>query len=303
MMNALRTCGIAMLCAASCLPAATGNHPMKLWPGGAPGPKATSNPEVDTTKSSDNLVAGNRVIRLGNVTSPEMTFYPASASKNTGAVVLVFPGGGYRILALDLEGTEVCSWLNSIGVNAVLVKYRVPTPEHVARYQEPLEDAQRAIGLTRFHAKEWKIDPKKVGVIGFSAGGNLAAVMSTNFDKRAYSPIDEADQQSARPDFAMLIYPAYLVTPPDLNQIAPELHITADTPPTFLVQAEDDPVHMENSLFYYLALKRAKVPGEMHLYAKGGHGYGLRRTDLTITTWPQRADDWMRSLGVLKKSH
>jgi acetyl esterase/lipase len=127
--------------------------------------------------------------------------------------------------------------------------------------------------------------------------------MSTNFDKRAYSPMDEADQQSARPDFAILIYPAYLVTPPDLNQIAPELHITASTPPTFLVQAEDDPVHMENSLFYYLALKRANVPAEMHLYPKGGHGYGLRRTDLTITTWPARADDWLRSLGVLKRSH
>jgi acetyl esterase/lipase len=303
MMNALRACGIAALCAASCLPATAASRPIKLWQGEAPGPKATSKPEVDTTKPSDNLVAGKRVIRLGNVTSPEMTFYPAPAPKNTGAAVLVFPGGAYHILALDLEGTEVCSWLNSIGVNAVLVKYRVPTPEGVARYQEPLEDAQRAIGLTRHYAKEWKIDPKRVGVIGFSAGGNLAAVMSTNFDKRAYSPVDEADQQSARPDFAILIYPAYLVTPPDLNQIAPELHISANTPPTFLVQAEDDPVHMENSLFYYLALKRAKVPAEMHLYPKGGHGYGLRHTDLTITTWPARADDWMRSLGVLKKAH
>jgi acetyl esterase/lipase len=242
-------------------------------------------------------------MRIGNVATPTLTFYPALQSKNTGTVVLVFPGGGYQILALDLEGTEVCKWLNSIGVNAVLVKYRVPEPGGVPRYQQPLEDAQRAIGLTRLHATEWKVDPKRVGVLGFSAGGNLAAVVSNNYDKRVYQPVDTADQESCRPDFAVLIYPAYLVEQPGLEKLAPELKITANTPPTFLVQTEDDPVHMENSLFYYLGLKRAKVPAEMHLYSKGGHGYGLRNSDLTVTTWPARAEEWMRSLGYLQSAH
>lgn len=299
---AFRVCGILTLCFASFLSAAGPGKAIKLWPGQAPGPQAATSPEADTTKPADHKVAGRSVMRIGNVATPTLAFYPAPASKNTGAVVLVFPGGGYKILALDLEGTEVCQWLNSIGVNAVLVKYRVPGPEGMPRYQEPLEDAQRAIGLTRMHAKQWKIDPKRVGVLGFSAGGNLAAVVSNNYDKRAYPAVDSADQESCRPDFAVLIYPAYLVEEPGLNHLAPELKITANTPPTFLVQTEDDPVHMENSLFYYLGLKQAKVPAEMHLYSKGGHGYGLRRTDLTVTTWPARAEQWLASLGELKSA-
>lgn len=252
------------------------------------------------TTSKDDLIAGRRVIRLGNVGDPTITIYQPKHN-NTGAAVVVFPGGGYHILAMDLEGTEVCQWLNSIGVTGILLKYRVPEVKGQPAYEAPLQDAQRAMGIVRQHAKEWRIDPKKVGVLGFSAGGNLGAEISNRFEKRAYDPIDPADQESCRPDFAILIYPAYLAVKNSEGryELAPGLHLTANTPPTFLVQAEDDPVHVENSLFYYLALKDAKVPAEMHLYSTGGHGYGLRKTDKPITGWPHAAEQWMRSLNLL----
>jgi acetyl esterase/lipase len=296
-----RVLAFAAVCAVYNLWAADASRPINLWPGEPPGPKATTDPEVNTTKPSDHLVEDKSVMRLGNVTTPTLTFYPAAQANNSGAAVLVFPGGAYRILAWDLEGTEICEWLNSMGVNAVLVKYRVPEPEGTPRYQEPLADAQRAMGVTRLHANEWKIDPNRVGVMGFSAGGDLAAVLSNTFEKRTYAPVDRADGQSCRPDFVMLIYPAYLAAGQESEQLAPELHVSSDTPPTFLVQTEDDPIHVENSLFYYLALKRANVPAEMHLYSKGGHGYGLRHSELTVTTWPARAAEWLRSLGEMKK--
>lgn len=214
--------------------------------------------------------------------------------------MVVFPGGGYQILAMDLEGTEICRWLNSIGVTAVLLKYRVPSPKGPPQYTHPLEDAQRAVGLVRYHAKEWGIDPNRIGVIGFSAGGDMAALLSNNFAKRTYSAVGPADAVSCRPDFTMLVYPAYLVDAKNNYKLAPELKVTRATPPTFLVQAEDDPVHVENSIYYFLALKKAGVPAEMHIYPAGGHGYGLRRTSKTVTTWPARAESWMRSLGVLR---
>ena len=274
-------------------------EPMPIWPNGAPGDAGAGGVEHDTTKPTDNLVGGKRLIRLGNVSTPTLTFYPAPESRNTGAAVVVFPGGGYSILALDLEGTEVCEWLNSVGVNCALLKYRVPVRQGRQRYAAPLEDAQRAIGIVRSRAEEWKLDPHRIGVLGFSAGGHLAAVVSTNFDKRTYEAIDAADQVSCRPDFTVLIYPAYLTTP-DLKSLAPEIPVRADTPPAFLVQTEDDGVHVECSLVYYKALKDAKVPVEMHLFPVGGHGYGLRPSAAKVTTWPQLAAQWMTSRGLLK---
>jgi acetyl esterase/lipase len=200
---------------------------------------------------------------------------------------------------MDLEGTEVCQWLNSNGVTAALLKYRVPARKGLERFTAPLQDAQRAIGLVRFHAPEWHIDPKRIGILGFSAGGHLSAVAGTHFDKRTYEPVDDADHASCRPDFVILIYPAYLVREHG-PELAPELTVTSNTPPTFIVQTEDDGVHVENSLFYYLALKQAKVPAEMHLFADGGHGYGLRESDKAVISWPKRAEEWMRGLGVLE---
>lgn len=256
-------------------------------------------PEHDTTTSRDNLIAGRSLVRLGNVTVPTLTLYLAPQATNTHAAVVVFPGGGYSILAIDLEGTEVCDWLNSIGVNCLLLKYRVPDSGPYPKSPAALQDAQRAMGLARQHAAEWNIDPKRIGVLGFSAGGHLAAAISTHYDQRLYPAVDASDEQSCKPDFAFVIYPGYLALADRDFAFTPDIPVTAATPPTFLLQAENDPVHVENAVEYFMALKKAGVPAELHVYAKGGHGYGLRPTELPITHWPELAGAWLKTLGVL----
>lgn len=273
---------------------------IRLWPHGAPGEKATAEPERDTTTSKDGLVAGKPVIRLGSVTDPSLTLYPASKASDTGTAVVVFPGGGYRILAMDLEGTEVCQWLNSIGITAVLLKYRVPEAADLPRYTAPLQDAQRAIRLARAHSHEWGFKADRIGVLGFSAGGHLAAVLGSKSGERSYSSIDKADEGSCRPDFAILIYPAYLSVGDRGEQLAPEAAVSARTPPTFIVQAEDDRTFIGGTLLYYRALQLAGVPAEMHLFGSGGHGYGLRPSSARVTGWPTLAKDWLRSLNLLR---
>jgi acetyl esterase/lipase len=274
-----------------------GRLTMNLWPHGAPGATPDPKPEVDTTTARDNLIAGKPLVRLGNVSTPTLTVYTPSG-KNTGAAVVVFPGGGYRILAIDLEGTEVCDWLNTAGVSCILVKYRVPDS---GPYPKPaaLQDAQRALGMVRSHAADWHIDPRKIGVLGFSAGAHLSAALSTHYEKRLYDRVDAADSESCRPDFAVIVYPGYLALADKNFESNPEIRPTADTPPSFIVQAEDDPVHVENATVYFLQLKAAKVPAELHIYAKGGHGYGLRRTELPVTTWPQAVETWLHTIKVL----
>lgn len=278
---------------------ATKSEPIVLWPKGAPGEKGDIGQEQDTSGPNGRQVAGKAVIRLGNVSQPTLTIYRPEKAKDTGAAVVVCPGGGYNILALDLEGTEICQWLNSIGVTGALLKYRVPARKGGPRYAAPLQDAQRALGIVRAHAAEWGIDAKRIGVMGFSAGGHLSAALSTNWTERSYPAVDEADKASCRPDFTMLIYPAYLTQQAQGDAVSPELKVSAKTPPTFIAQTEDDGVRVETGLFYYLALKQAKVPVEMHLYPSGGHGYGLRRTEQMVTTWPARAEEWLRSQGLL----
>ena len=277
---------------------APGHVTLPLWPNGAPDATANPLPEVDTTKPTDNLIAGRPLVRLGNVSIPTLTVY-APKSTATRPAVVVFPGGGYQILAIDLEGTEVCDWLNSINVTCVLVKYRVPNTGPYPKSPAALQDAQRALGMLRQHAAEWHIDPSRVGVLGFSAGAHLAAALSTHFDKRLYDPVDAADQLSCRPDFAFIIYPGYLANAAQNMAPNADVNPTAQTPPTFIVQAEDDPVHVENATVYFLQLKAAKVPAELHIYAEGGHGYGLRRTDLPVTTWPDTAKTWLQTIKVL----
>jgi acetyl esterase/lipase len=268
-----------------------------LWPHGAPGDSPLPQPEADTSGPTGALVAGRSVIRLGNVSTPTLTVYSPPAGKNSGAAVLVFPGGGYSILAMDLEGTEICEWLNTIGVTGVLVKYRVPAQPNSPRKAAPLQDAQRAISMVRSNAAKWQIDPARIGIMGFSAGGHLSALLSNHYDKRIYDPIDESDKVSMRPNFTLLIYPAYLVATGDM--LAPDMTVTASTPPTFLIQAENDGVRVENSLVYYEALRQKSVKAEMHIYSEGGHGYGLRPTADPITGWPVRAADWLRHIGML----
>jgi acetyl esterase/lipase len=271
---------------------------LNLWPHGAPGAPPSSGSEVDTTTTKDTLIAGKPVVRLGNVSTPTLTLYPPP-QKNSGAAVVVFPGGSYRILAIDLEGTEVCDWLNTVGITCLLVKYRVPDSGPYPKSSAALQDAQRALRIVRSHAGQWHIDAQRIGVLGFSAGAHLAAALSTHFDQRLYDPIDDSDNLSCRPDFAVLIYPGYLALAEQSFAPNPEIHVTSQTPPSFIVQAEDDPVHVENSTVYFLALKNAKVPAEMHLYANGGHGYGLRPTDLPITDWPKLLQTWLQTIHAL----
>jgi acetyl esterase/lipase len=246
---------------------------------------------------------------VDNVSRPTMTvYYPKG--KNTGAAVVVFPGGGYYVLAIDLEGTEVCDWLTSKGITCVLLKYRVlyqksaPSRRSGPYPKSPiaLEDAQRTVGLVRFHAAEYHIDPHKIGVLGFSAGGHLAAAISTHFDRRLYSAVDAADRVSCRPDFAVALYPGHLWISDKKFELNPDVPVTHQTPPTFLLQAENDPVDsVNNSLVYYIALRKAGVPVEMHLYAQGGHAFGLRRTTFPITGWPQFVETWLGTIGMISE--
>lgn len=296
-------CFSVALTAALAVPtvAAAPKEPVKLWPKGAPQEKGGLPQEADQTKPTDNLIAGKRLIRLGNVTDPTITVYKPPKEKDTGASVLVCPGGAYFILALDLEGTEVCEWLSTIGVTGILLKYRVPRRPDREPHAAPLEDAQRAMGLIRANAKEWQLDPKRVGVLGFSAGGHLAAALSTNYAKRNYERVDAADDLSCRPDFAVIVYPGYLVAKEGGPALAKELTVDANTPQTFLVQAQDDGVPVESAVYYWLALKKAKVPSELHIFPTGGHGYGLRKTNEPVTHWADLAGKWFEARGLLKR--
>jgi acetyl esterase/lipase len=280
-----------------------------IWPATAPDLQPAAGPEMATTTGKDSLVAGRPFVLVDNVTRPTMTVY-APKGTNTGIAVVVFPGGGYNELAIDLEGTEVCEWLASNGITGVLLKYRVPGsgPHYDAqlkRHAEPkaptaLEDAQRTMGLVRLHAAEWKINSHKVGVMGFSAGGHLVANISTHFERRLYPAVDAADRESCRPDFGVAIYPGHMTENTtnafDLNPTVP---VSTNMPPQFVLMAEDDNVDgVEQALVYYIGLQKAGVPAELHLYAQGGHGFGLRRTKLPITGWPDLVQTWLRTIGI-----
>jgi acetyl esterase/lipase len=297
----VRTSRLALALALAVAAPAFSQTTLPLWPGTPPGAPnvAAGQQEHDTTTPADNMIAGKRVARIGFVGKPTLAFYPAPAGRNTGAAVVVFPGGAYQILAYDLEGTEVCTWLNGIGVNCALVKYRVPNAGPFPKYTQDLADAQRAVRMVRQHASEWHIDPHRVGVLGFSAGGHLVAVLGARAADNVYPAIDAADKLSARPDFTLLIYPGYLAQEENPRAVRPEVKPLALTPPSFLIQAEDDPVKVENAWIYYEALKQAKVPAEMHLFVNGGHGYGLRPTRLPITHWPDLATTWLHTLGII----
>jgi len=279
-------------------PAAEKPLTIDLWPGPAPGESGPGGEE----RWLDQRPNEKPVKRLTNVTKPSVTVFRPAKEKDTGAAVVIAPGGAYNILAWDLEGEEVATWLNSIGVTGIVLKYRVPRRPDQPKDKPPvgaLQDAQRAISLVRSKAAELGIDPRRIGMLGFSAGGHLTAWAATNAGRRTYDPTDDADRVSCRSDFAVLIYPAYLVTKE--NQISPELKVSAETPRTFLAMTEDDGVRVECALFYYLALKAAKVPAELHLYPTGGHGYGLRPSDHGVSTWPKRAEEWLRSSGLLER--
>ena len=265
-----------------------GHTQIRIWP------KEPAEADQETYK--------DEIIR--SVSRPTITVY-SPQGQNTGAAVVVFPGGGYQVLAILLEGTEACEWLTAHGITAVLLKYRVPFDERypMGPYRESrvaLEDAQRALGLVRFHAAEWKIDPHKIGVLGFSAGGHMVAAMSTQYEMRFYKPVDAADKLSCRPDFAVALYPGHLARHGQPTVLNPHIRVTRQTPPTLLIQAVDDPVDpVANSRVYHDALKKAGVPVEMHLYPHGGHAFGLRGKKSPASVWPGVMEKWLKARGIL----
>ncbi len=273
---------------------------LKLWPGTPPGDEAISlPPEADQTKPTDSLIAGRRIIKLGNVSTPLVEVHPAPKDKANGTAVVICPGGGFNILAWDLEGTEVASWLNSLGVTGIVLKYRVPAgARNTTRWLPAVQDAQRAMSLARAHAAEWGIDPQRIGILGFSAGGATAGLAALKHAQRLYPRVDAADDLSARPDFALLIYAGGFVDA-KTNRLLDEIVVPADAPPMFFVHAWDDRVPVQNSLLLATALKEKKIPAAVHVYPTGGHGYGLRRTAEPVTTWPDRAAEWLRHSGFL----
>lgn len=286
---------------------AAGHVQMPIWPGAAPDLQPMPGAEYGKT---DPKSQNDTVVAAYNVSRPTMTVYEPKGG-NTGAAVVVFPGGGFQMLAMALEGSEICDWLTSNGIACVLLKYRVPgapydwhcdcRPHNFDPSTPSLQDAQRTLGLVRLHARDWHIDPHKVGVIGFSAGGFLVAETSTLYKHRLYKPIDAADKEDIRPDFAMAIYPGHLAT--DDGKFNSGIPVTRDTPPTFLVQAEDDNVDgVQQALAYFGALKQAGVPTEMHIYAQGGHAFGLRPTKFPVSRWPRLAETWMQGLGIIARA-
>jgi acetyl esterase/lipase len=279
--------------------AADAPRTLDVWPGKVPGENGQVGEEtVQPAKAGEK----KPVKRITNVSKPTLTIFRPAKDKDTGAAVVICPGGGYNILAWDLEGEEVATWLNSIGVTGIVLKYRVPRRPDQAKDKPPigpLQDAQRTVSLVRGKAKEWGLDPKRIGILGFSAGGHLSAAAATNFDKRAYEPVDALDEVSCRPDFAVLLYPGYIVER-DKPVLSPDIRVSPETPPTFLVHAHDDRLTPENSVLLYLALKKAGVPSELHVYTSGGHGFGLRPSEHPCSTWPQRCEDWLRNRGFLK---
>jgi acetyl esterase/lipase len=287
---------------------AEGHRQIQLWSGTPPDDKLMPGSERIRPGNGE-LVVGKTVTNVTNVSNPTITVYAPKDNK-TGAAVLVIPGGGFEILAIDYEGTEVCDWLVAEGITCVLEKYRVPSepydwktndrPHNLQIPTRSLEDTQRAMRLIRSHAQEWHIDPHKIGVLGFSAGGYLVAQISTNYSKKLYKPIDDADKLSARPDFAVAVYPGHIAT--ERDSLNPNVPVTKQTPPTFIVQAEDDHVDgVHQALVYFTALKNAEVPAELHIYATGGHAFGLRPTELPITHWPHLVDEWLKTIGMVPK--
>lgn len=303
------SCTLSLKANASAWQPSSGHSQIPIWPTEKM-PDSLLHTEPESSKTITNpLIAGKPWAEIFNVSQPTITIYSPKV-KNTDAAVIVFPGGGFNGLAIDLEGTEICNWLTSEGITCVLLKYRVPDSGPAwhdschcnihPKAPTALEDAQRSLGLVRLNAAKWHINPNKIGVIGFSAGGYMVADISTHFKQRAYKPIDAADKESCRPDFAIALYPGHMQVNNKPFALNPNIHFTKESPPTFLVQAENDPEdNINNSLLYYIGLKNAGVPVEMHLYANGGHGFGLRRTTLPITNWPLLVEPWLHSIEIL----
>jgi acetyl esterase/lipase len=304
-MNRIRFPGLLLICA-FLVRAGFAADPLvvDLWPGKTPGDVGIAGEEKSRIHPSP-LVGPTKLIT--NVTKPTLTIYQPPKDTNTGTAMVICPGGGYWDLYWELEGEEVAAWLNSVGITGIILKYRVPRRPGDVRgepAQGPLLDAQRAVSLVRSRAAEWGIDPNRIGMVGFSAGGHLAVATATSFEKRRYEPIDAIDEISSRPDFAVACYSGYLKAK-DKDEISSHLQVPANTPPILLAHANDDSEKVggsnaEHSAFMYIALKRAGVPVELHIFANGNHDFGVRQNDKLSSAWLQLCVNWLRSFGFLK---
>ena len=259
-----------------------------LWPGKVPGEMKEKQPAVIDTSKKD------KIVRYSEVTNPAIEVWLPDGAVKNGSAVLVCPGGGYQILAYDLEGTEIAAWLNKLGFTAFVLQYRIPDKKEGA-----LQDVQRALRIVKNNSLKWKIDPEKIGVMGFSAGGSLSARASILFNKRTYPPVDKTDSLSCRPSFTMLIYPAYLDQGPNFS-LTPELQLNKEVPPVYIFQTADDP-YGNSALVMAAALRNAKLPVELHILPNGGHGYGLRPGSFAGATWPLLAEKWLTRILSEKK--
>jgi acetyl esterase/lipase len=291
---------VAGLCLIPSLSFAAAPTVIELWPGKPPGETKELPPEQDIGKPDDKPVGDRRIIKLTNVSKPILTIYRPEKDRDTGAAIIICPGGGHRILAYDHEGTEVAEWLVKHGVTGIVLKYRVPARDESKRWLAAVQDAQRAVRLVRSNAGELGVDPKRIGILGFSAGGETAGLTSMLHDQRQYSAVDKADEASARPDFAILVYPGGLLEK-DNSKLREYAIPSKTTPPMFLAHAFDDPVDVRNSMLLAVELKRLRIPCELHVYATGGHGYGMRNTGHPCNDWPQRCMEWMTKQGYLQK--
>jgi acetyl esterase/lipase len=278
---------LTLLLAVPALAADGESKTLRLWPGQSPGEQGPVEPEKADPE------------RVTNVSEPTLTIFPAPREKATGVGLIIAPGGAYQFLSWSLEGTEIARWFNNVGVTAFVLKYRVPRRSFDPGSKLPLMDAQRAVSLVRQRAKEWDLDPARIGFLGFSAGGHLGANLAGNSEQRAYEAVDEGDKTSCRPDFTVLIYPGGLLDPKDPARLAPEMHLSRSTPPTFIAVAADDKGCTESSLRYFQALQATAVPSELHVYAGGGHGFGIRPRAGVSATWTDRCADWLRTIKIL----
>ncbi len=265
---------------------------IQLWPGGVPREATLKLPEEKIE-----LKGEHQIEILSNVSDPTLTWYPAE--KPNGASVLVLPGGGYNILAYSHEGKEVCKWLNTLGVSAGLLKYRVPRRKDLAKHEAPLQDVHRAIGIMRTRAEEWRLDTERVGILGFSAGGHLSTIALTSDGNRTYTADPKFDSHSPIPNFGVLVYPAYLLEEGNPDVLAPEIKVTETTPPAFLVVAHGDKRFVEGSARFYIEMFRKNRPCELHIFGKGGHGFGYDKTEEEIAQWPNLAGKWMKTMEFL----
>jgi acetyl esterase/lipase len=273
---------------------------INLWPGKAPGEVKELPPEQDVNKPTDKPVGDRPIIKLTNVSTPQITVFEPPADKRTGCALIIAPGGGHNILAYDHEGTECAEFFAARGVTGIVLKYRVPFRNPEKRWEAAVQDAQRAVSLVRSKAADWKLDPNRIGILGFSAGGETAGLCAILHGQRQYEAVDKVDDISCRPDFAALIYPGGLENKRNPGTLQDHVKVDSSTPPMFLVHAQDDPVSVANSILIFQELRKAKIPAELHVYASGGHGYGMRNTGHPVNSWPDRCAEWLAQQGWLK---